>query len=172
MHVVVGTVVEDCPEVHHGITREVAAGGSIFDPFFNRRNEVAWNGAPEDIVDEFKFGPTRKRFHFDLADAILAMAASLLLVASLHIGFAANRLAIWNFRRLQDDFSGVAFPHLRNYDFNMLLTRACDEELLCLGIAEKAEHRIFFHELVQSNPKFVFIRATLRLDSECDGGLG
>ena len=65
----------------------------------------------------------------------------------------------------------VPLLHLRHGHFNVLLPCARDEEFLGLRITKEAQHGIFFHQLVNTWAKLVFIGASLRLDRECDGGL-
>src|SRR5215831_1200787 len=96
------------------------------------------------------------------------MPASLLLMTTLHVGAAANGLAIGHFRRLQVHFGVIALLELRNRDLDMLLAGARDQELLGLVIAEKAKHGIFFHQLVDARAKLIFITPALRLDGEGD----
>ena len=47
-----------------------------------------------------------------------------------------------------------------------------DQEFLGLGIAEEAQHGIFFHELVDARAQLVFVGAALGLDRERDCRLG
>ena len=130
------------------------------------------NGAAEDVVDELEFAPARQRLHLDLAVAVLAVAAGLLLVAALHVGFAADRLAVRHLGCLQVDFGVVALLQLGDDDFNVLLPGPRDQELLGLRIAEEAQHGIFFHELVDAGAELVFVGAALGFDGEGDGRLG
>ena len=113
-----------------------------------------------------------QRLHFDFAVAVLAVAAGLLLVASLDVGFAANGFAIRNLGRFEHDFGVVTLLHLGDDDFNVLLSGAGDQEFFGLRIAEEAQHGVFFHELVETDAELVFIGAALGLDGEGDGGLG
>ena len=170
----VGAVVEDGAEIYHRISSQKAARGGVFDSFFYGGNEVARDGSAENVVDEFEFdfGVARQRLHLDFAVAVLAVASGLLFVASLDVGFAANRFAIRNLGRFQHDFGVIALLHLRNYDFDVLLSGACDQKFFGLRIAEEAQHGIFFHQLVQPNAELVFVRAALRLNGEGDGWFG
>ena len=86
-------VVEDRAEVDHGITRKVAACGSIFDTFFDRGNEIPRNRAAEDVVLKHHSASARQSLHANLAVAILTMAASLLLVSPL--SFRSAGLSTW-----------------------------------------------------------------------------
>src|SRR5208283_1644710 len=150
--VVVGTVVEDGAEVHYGIAREKATGSGVLDSFFDGGYEVARDGAAKNIVDELElnFGIARQRFHLDFAIAVLAVATGLLLVASLDVGLTANGFAVGYLGRFQHDFGVVPLLHLRDYDFDVLLSGARDQEFLGLRVAEEAQHGIFFHQFVQA----------------------
>ena len=174
IYVVVGAVVEDCAKVHHRIAGEVAPGGGVFDSLFDGGNKVAWDGAAEDVVDEleFNFGVARQRFHLDLAVAVLAVAAGLLFVASLNVGLAAYGFAIRHLRRLQHHLGVVTLLHLRDHDFNVLLSGARDQKFLGLWVAEEAQHSVFLHQLVEADAEFVFVSAALRFDGKCDCRLG
>ncbi len=161
-------VIKDHTEIDHRITSQIAASRRILDSFFNGRNIIFRNRAAENIVDEFKLSAARHRLHFDFAIAILAVAAGLFFVPPLHVGFAANRLAIRHFRSLQNHFGVVALFQLRHHHFNVLLSRACNQKFLSLRIAEESQHGIFFHQLVDSRTQLVFIGAALGLDGKSD----
>ena len=112
--------------------------------------------------------PRGQRFHLDFAVAVLAVAAGLLLVPALHVGLAANGLAVRHLGRFQHHFRVVALLHLRDHHFNVLLARARDQEFLGLRIAEEAQHGIFFHQLVDAGAQLVFIGAALGFDGKGD----
>ena len=99
------------------------------------------------------------------------MSAGLLLVFSLDIGFAANRLPVGHLGRFQDHLGVVPLLHLGDDHFNMLLAGARDQEFLGLGIAEEAQHGVFFHQLVDAGPQLVLVGAALGLDGKRDRGL-
>src|SRR5260370_1131357 len=113
-----------------------------------------------------------RRLQLDFAVAVLPVAAGLLFVASLDVGLAANGFAIRHLGRFQDYFGVVPLLHLRDYDFDVLLSRARDQEFFRLRVAEEAQHGIFFHQLVEADAELVLVRAALRLDGEVDRGLG
>ena len=150
----------------------MAARRRFHDAFFHRGDEVLGDGAAEDVVDELEVAAAGQGFHLDLAVAELAVAAGLLLVAALHVGLAADGLAVRDLGRPEDDFSVVALLELGADDLDVLLAGARDEELLGLGIAEEAHHHVLFHQLVDAGGEFVLVSAGLGLDGEGDGGLG
>ena len=132
------------------------------------RNIVLRNRAAENVVHKLELAASRQRLHLDLAVAVLAVAAGLLLVASLHVGLAANGLAVGHLGRFQNDFGVIALLQLRNDDFDVLLAGARDEKFLRLRIAEEAQHGIFFHQFVDARAQLVFIGAALGLDGKGD----
>src|SRR5205814_8635612 len=94
------TVIDNPFKAHLRISVQITAQGSIFNSLFHHMNKVSRNGAAENVVHELEFRASRQRFHFNLAVAILTMAASLLLVTALNVGASANGLAIRNLGRL------------------------------------------------------------------------
>ena len=169
--VVIRAVVQDHPEVDDREAGEISTLRRFHDALFHRRNVVLRNRAAEDLVDELEVAAARQRLHLDLAIAELAVAAALLLVASLHVGAPANGLAIRNLRRLQVHLGVVAVLQLGDDDFDVLLAGAGDQEFLRLRIAEEAQHGVFFHQLVNAVAQLVFVGTRLGLDGEGDGRL-
>src|SRR5260370_10776430 len=167
----VWSVVQDHAEIDHGKAGEISAARGILNSLLDRGNVVFRDRSAEDVVDEFELPTARQRFNFNLAVAILAVSASLLLVPSLHVSFAANSLAIGNFWRLQNYFSVITLLEFGDHDFNVLLPGARNQEFLGLGIAEKSQHGVFFHQLVNARPQLVFIGAAFGLDRKRNGGL-
>src|SRR5207245_101781 len=104
-------VVENNSKIDDGKAGEIAARSGILDSLFNCGNIVLGDGAAENVVDELKLTAARQRLHLDFAITVLAVAAGLLLVASLDVGFAANGFAVGNLGRFQDHLSVVALLH-------------------------------------------------------------
>ena len=100
------------------------------------------------------------------------MASGLLFVPALHVGAAADGLAIRDFRRLQNHFGVIALLQFCDHDLDVLLPRAGDQKFLGLRVAEEAQHEIFFHQLVDAVGELVFIGARLGLDGKSNGRLG
>src|SRR6185312_1242235 len=169
VHVVVAAVVEDHAEIDDRIACEEPALSSLDNAFFYGRNEVLGNGAAENVIHELKALAALHGFHLDFAVAVLAVAAALLLVATLDVSLAANGFAVRDLGRFEVDLSVVTLLELGDDDFNMLLAGAGDEKFLGLLVAEEAEHGVFFHQLVDAVGELVFIVATLGLDGEGDG---
>ena len=66
----------------------------------------------------------------------------------------------------------VPVLQLGDDDFDVLLAGARDQEFLRLGVAEEAQHGIFFHQLVDAVAQLVFVGAGLGLDGEGDRRFG
>src|SRR6185312_16130507 len=164
--------VEDHAEIDDRIACEEPALSSLDNAFFYGRDEVLGNGAAENIIHELKAFSALHGFHLDFAVAVLAVAAALLLVATLDVSLATNGFTVGDFGSREVDFSVVALLELGDDDFNMLLAGAGDEKFLGLLVAEEAEHGIFFHELVDTVRKLVFVVTALGFDSEGDGRFG
>ena len=90
-------------------------------------------------------------------------------MASLHVSAPANSFAIGDFWSFQIHFRVVSLLHLGNDYLNVLLAGPGDQEFFRLRVAEEAQHRIFFHELVNADTQFVLVSAGLRLDRKRDG---
>jgi hypothetical protein len=99
------TAVEDGGfEVDDGVAGEVAADGSLEDAFLDGGDEVAGDGAAEDLVDELEAGAAREGFEADFAVAELAVAAALFLVTAVACRRCANRLAVGDLGGFERDF--------------------------------------------------------------------
>src|SRR6185437_16578311 len=146
-----------------------SALSSLDDAFFYGRNKVLGNGAAENVIHELKALAALHGFHLDFAVAVLAVAAALLLVATLDVSLATNGFTVGDFGSLEVDLSVVALLELGDNDFNMLLAGAGDEKFLGLFVAEEAEHGVFFHQLVDAVRKLVFVVTALGFDGEGDG---
>ncbi len=108
----VGTVIEHHTKIDDRESGEIAARGGVADSFFHGRNVILRNRAAKNIVDELELAAARQRFHPDLAVAVLPVATGLFFVTSLHVGLPADRLAIRNLGRLQNDFGVIALLQL------------------------------------------------------------
>src|SRR6185437_10775386 len=172
VHVVIAAVVEDHAEIDDRVACEEPALSSLDNAFFYGRNEVLGNGAAENVIHELKALAALHGFHLDFAVAVLAVAAALLLVATLDVSLAANGFTVRDFGSFEVDFSVVALLELGNNHLNVLLAGAGDEKFLGLLVAEEAEHGVFFHQLVDAVGELVFIVAALGLDREGDGRFG
>ncbi len=75
------------------------------------------------------------------------MTAGLFFVAALGFGAAADGLAVGDFGSLEGDFGVVAALEPGDDDLDVRLAGSGDEELVGLGVAEEADHEVFFHEL-------------------------
>src|SRR5437016_3924706 len=103
----IAAVIKDDAEIDDREPCEESALGRFHDALLDSGNVVARDGAAENVIHELELTAARQRFHLDLAVAVLAVSAGLLLVAALHIRFAADGLAIWHLGRLEHDFSVI-----------------------------------------------------------------
>src|SRR6476646_7767803 len=165
----IAPVIEDYAEINYGESRQEATRSRLNNSLFHGGNIVLGDGAAEDVIHELKILSALQRFHLDLAVAILALPAALLLVATLYVSASTDGFAIRNFRRLQQHFRVVTLLQLGDDDFDMLLAGSGDQELLGLLITEEAHHGIFFHQFVQTIRELVFIIAALWFNGEGDG---
>ena len=124
-----------------GIAGEIAAGGRLDNALFDGGNEVAGDGAAEDFVAELEAAAAGQGLHANFAVAELAVAAGLLLVASLRLGLAADGFAIGNLGRLEGDLGVVALFEAADDGLDVRLACAGDEELVGLRVAEEADSR-------------------------------
>ena len=148
--IVIGAVVDRDFEIDHREAGQIAPSRGFDDALFDRRDEVARNRSTEHFVGEFELLAARERLHPDPAVAELAVSAGLLLVPSLDVRLAANRLAIRNLRGVQLDVHVVALLQPADDDLDVLLARAREQELLGLRIAIEAQLRVLFKNLVRA----------------------
>src|SRR3954463_5546726 len=99
-------------------------------PFFDRRNEIPWNGAPHDMVDELKPLSTGKRVELKPTIAELSMSAGLLLVFPLGLRRAPNGLFVGDFRSMNDDFSAILALKLFKCHIHVQLSHPAEDHLL------------------------------------------
>ena len=168
VHVVIFAVVKRGPEIHDGKASEKSAFGRSANALLHRRNPVFRNRSAENVIHEFDARAARRRFHADAAHAELAVSAGLFLVFSFGVGLAANRLAVRHFGRLQRQVHVIALVQFRHDDFDVLLSRPGQQELLGLRIARKMQRWVFFQDAVDGGTDAVLIGARLGLHGEGD----
>ena len=100
------------------------------------------------------------------------MAAGLFFVFALRVGFAANRFAVGNFRRVNRQLDVIALAQLGHHHLNVLLSRAAQQKFLGLRIAPETQRQIFLQNFVNRHADAIFIRARLRLHGKSDRRLG
>src|SRR5208283_5278993 len=155
----------------YGIAGEKAVGRRFHYALLDRGYEVSGNRAAKHFVGKLKLRAAFERLHADPAIAELPMSASLLLVASLDVGPAADRLAIGNLGSVQFHFDAVAFLKTADNHLDVLLSAARQQELFRLRIAIEAQRQIFFQDFRNRIAHAVLILARLRRDGICDGRL-
>ena len=112
------------------------------------------------------------RLHADFAVAELAVAAGLLFVAAVRLGFGADGFEVGNLGRLERDLGVIALFEAADDGLDVRLACAGDQELVGLRVAEEADEQVLFHELVDGGRELVFVGAALGLDGVGHGGLG
>src|ERR1700694_4813171 len=95
-------VIQNDFEIHHRKSGKIPSRGRVLDALLHRGYEVLGNGATENVVHKLEFSAARQRLHLDLAIAVLTVSASLFLVASLHVGLAADGLPVRHLRRFSN----------------------------------------------------------------------
>ena len=94
------------------------------------------------------------------------MAAALLFVLSLNVGFAFDGFTIGNLRRMQQNFHSVPLLQTRNGHFDVHLALARKQKFFRLRFAHVAQAKIFIHHLMNCRTDFIFVTARLRFDRE------
>src|SRR5579864_726253 len=168
----VRAVVEYYTEIDHGVSGQEAVLGGLEYPLFNCRDIVLGNRTAENLVDELELGTAREGLHADPAVTELAVAAGLLFMTSLDIGFAADGFPIRDFGRLEGHVDAVAFFQTADNDLDMLLAAATQKELFGLRIAKEAQGLIFFQDAVDGVTHAVLVLPRLGFDGEGDRGFG
>jgi hypothetical protein len=92
------------------------------------------------------------------------VAARLLLVLALDVGFAANGFAVRDFGWFESEVDMVALVELGDDDLDVLLAGPGQEKFLGLRIARKAERGIFLQDFMNRDADLVFVSAGFRLD--------
>src|SRR4029079_2835810 len=98
VHGVIRAVEDRRLEVDHWVAGQEATRACVLDAFLDRRDELARNGATEDVVLELEVAAARQRLDADLAIAELAVAAGLLLVPAVGLGRRGDRFPIGDAR--------------------------------------------------------------------------
>src|SRR5262249_9392806 len=162
--VVIPAVEQRHPEIDDRVPGKVAARPRVLDALLDGRNELPWDRAAEDVVDELEVGTARQRLHLDLAVAELPVAASLLLVTPVRLGGGLDGLSVGNPRRLEVDVDAEPSLELRDRHLDMKLSLPRQQQLLGLLVATVADRRILFLEAVHRGADLVLVPAALRLD--------
>ena len=168
VYIVILAVIQLYFEIDHGIARQVPGRGGLDNAFLDRRYVGLRNRAAKDFVDELEPTPVSERFHADTAITKLPVPAGLLLVAALHLGAPADRLAIRNLRRLELDLHVVAFLKPADDNLQMLLPVAGQQKFLGLRVAVEIERRVLFENFVNAAAETVFVVSRLGLNGVGD----
>src|SRR5690606_1460887 len=129
VHGVVGAVEALGLEVDHRVAGEDALLRRLLDPLVHRRDELAGDHAADDRVRDHVAGPARQRLQADVAVAVLAVAARLLLVLALPLRLLADRLAVRDARRLGRDLDAVLVLQPLDLHVEVQLAEPADDRL-------------------------------------------
>ena len=166
--VVVLPVLEAHAKIDDRITGQESLLARVLNALLHRGNVLARNRAAKDLVDEFEVAAARQRLHRDLAIGELSVSARLLLVTAVRLRRLRDRLAIRNFRRMEDHVDAVLLLQLLHDDLDVELPLSADLKLLGHFVALELDGRIFFDDASDRAGEFVFIAARFRFDGECD----
>ena len=165
----VRAVVQRHLDVDDGVAGQKALAQRGRDPFFDRRDVLAGNGAALDGVEELEPLAARQRTDPQPRVAELAAAPGLLLEAALRLGLGGHRLAVGHLGRFQFDLDAVLALQLFHHHFDVELAGTRNENLVGLLVAVHLQGRIFLVEAVERRHDLFFVAARLESQGERDG---
>src|SRR5690606_19371337 len=110
----------------------------------------------------------RQRLEADVAVAVLAMAARLLLVLALPFRLLADRLTVRDARRLRRDVDAVLVLQPLDLHVEMQLAEPADDGLTDLRVVAAVERRVLLVQLLQGGADLVLVRTAGRADRNGD----
>src|SRR5439155_21667227 len=135
-------------------------------------DELFWNRAADDVVDEFVALARVARHEADLRVAILAAAAGLTDVAPFALRGTRERFLVRDLGTADARLDAELALEPVDDDLEVQLAHACDHDLSGLFVGLDAERRVFRHQLAETDAELFLIGFGLRLDCERDHGLG
>ena len=167
------TIDEFDGDVGHGVTGHWAAFHTADDAFFDGGNELARNGAADDLIDEFEPFAARQRVGIDVTDAELTGTARLFLVLTFDaIDAFFNRFAIGDERQRNVDFEFEFSFEFFDRHIEVLLPHAAQCECASEFVVARRKRRIFVDEFVDGDFELVFFALCLRRHIEIHHGSG
>ena len=148
-------------EVHHWVAGDGAARRRVLNALLDRGPPLLRDRAAEDLVNELESSAPRQPFEHAGSFGELAAAPCLFLVTSDNFGAAPESFEISDLGRMKLDFNTVPAFQFVHSDFNVSLSRARKQELICLGFAIKPQRQILLEHLVKGLREFVFVAARL-----------
>src|SRR5215510_10011067 len=146
VYIVIGTVIEPHAYIDHRISGDNASGHRFLDPLLDRRNIVSWNGAANNLINEFKTLALGERFYLNPGIAVLASSAGLFFQSSLGTGTDPDGLLVRHLGSLEHDFCAVFALQLFDDNLDVLLPHARKDKISRLLIAVNLDRRVFFHD--------------------------
>ena len=160
-------------EVRDGVSGERAAFHAVDDAFFDGGNELSWDGATDDFVDEFEPFAASEGFDIDVADAELSGTAGLFFVFTFDVldaffeGFSVS----------DEGERDVDFEFEFTFEFfdghvEVLLSHASEGECAPEFVISRGQRRIFVDEFVDGDLELVFLAFGFARDVEVHHGCG
>ncbi len=162
----VGAVVQRCAQPDHRVTGERTFLHALAQALFHRREEVPRHRAAHDALAELHFFAVA-RLELDPDVAVLAVAAGLLFIFSLHLHLLSNRFPIGDAGIFQHDLHAELLFQLGGDDVQVLLANAGKDHLVRLRVRREVDRRIFL--LQTDNPLRNLILLPLVLRQDCFG---
>ena len=145
-----------------------AVGQRLADALLDRRDELARNGAADDLVDELEASATFERLDPQEHLAELAGPAGLLLVAVVPLGGLRDRLAVGDARRPGRDVHVIALGHALEHHAQVQLAHAIQHGLVHRREVLDVDAGILGHQLVERLGQPLLLAAPLRLDRHAE----
>src|SRR5581483_11914116 len=168
---VVRAVDEQDADALDGRAGELAVEHRLLDSLVDRRTEALRDDAADDLVDELVPGVARDRLEDDVAVAVLASAARLLLVLALRARLLADRLEVRHPLLAELDVDAEPALQTLDGDLDMHLAHAGDELLARLLVAPERQRRILLGEPAERRRHLLLVPLRLRRDREAHHGL-
>src|SRR5271166_188725 len=117
------TVVDDAPYADHREADHGPLADALLESLVARRNELARDRSPRDVVDELVSFDRVCGERFDVSKdlRVLSRAAGLLLVRVVDLRLSGDGLAVSDLRFARDDLAVVLAAHALHVDFEMEL---------------------------------------------------
>ena len=139
------TVVEDSLDVLYFASCERALLHALEESLLNCRNVVLRNRSAEELFAELESRLCRRR-ESDVNVTVLTCTAGLLLVLTLNIGVALNRLSVSDLLRYYVNRNAISVLELSLDDTELDVALAAEECLMCLCVSLEYECRILLHK--------------------------
>src|SRR5256712_14089693 len=136
-------VYQEHADVDHRVAGQHAFLQRFAHTLLHRDDELIGDRPTADLVHKLEAGTARQWLDVDETHTVLPVAAGLLHIASLRLGFPSDRFPGWDPPSHQDHVYAELPSQPVGGDLQVRLTHAGDDRLLQLGRAVDAERRIF-----------------------------